>query len=31
MEGLELDGEPELGSINGIYGLEHLPVRWTRG
>jgi cytochrome P450 len=28
MEGLRLDGEPELGSINGIYGLEHLPIRW---
>jgi cytochrome P450 len=29
MEGLELDGEPELGSINGIYGLDHLPIRWA--
>ena len=28
MQGLELDGEPELGSINGIYGLDHLPIRW---
>jgi cytochrome P450 len=23
-----LDGEPEYGSIDGIYGLESLPVRW---
>jgi cytochrome P450 len=29
MPGLALDGEPELGSIHGIYGLERLPVRWT--
>jgi cytochrome P450 len=28
MPGLELDGEPELGTINGIYGLDRLPVRW---
>jgi len=28
MSGLELDGEPELGSIHGIYGLERLPLRW---
>ena len=26
MTGLELDGEPELGSIHGIYGLERLPL-----
>jgi cytochrome P450 len=31
MPGLELDGEPELGSVHGIYGLERLPVRWTTG
>jgi cytochrome P450 len=29
MPGLALDGEPELGSIHGIYGLERLPTRWT--
>ena len=29
MTGLELDGEPELGSIHGIYGLERLPLRWS--
>jgi cytochrome P450 len=29
MAGLALDGEPELGSIHGIYGLERLPIRWT--
>ena len=28
MPGLELDGQPELGSIHGIYGLERLPLRW---
>ncbi|HET8820597.1 MAG TPA: cytochrome P450 [Thermoleophilaceae bacterium] len=26
---LELAGEPELGSIHGIYGLERLPLRWS--
>ena len=26
MPGLALDGEPELGSIHGIYGLERLPI-----
>jgi cytochrome P450 len=29
MPGLALDGEPELGSIHGIYGLERLPITWT--
>jgi cytochrome P450 len=29
MTDLELDGEPELGSIHGIYGLERLPLRWS--
>ena len=29
MPGLELDGEPELGSVHGIYGLDSLPIRWT--
>jgi cytochrome P450 len=29
MPGLALDGEPELGSIHGIYGLDRLPLRWT--
>jgi cytochrome P450 len=29
MPGLALDGEPKLGSIHGIYGLERLPLRWT--
>jgi cytochrome P450 len=28
MPGIELGGEPELGSIHGIYGLERLPLRW---
>jgi cytochrome P450 len=27
--GLALDGEAELGSVQGIYGLERLPVRWN--
>ena len=29
MPGLALDGEPELGSVHGIYGLESLPIRWS--
>src|SRR5215212_9808477 len=29
MPGLALDGEPELGSIHGIYGLERLPLSWS--
>ena len=29
MPGLGLAGEPELGSIHGIYGLERLPLRWS--
>jgi cytochrome P450 len=28
MPGLELDGEPAYGSIDGIYGLDALPLRW---
>jgi cytochrome P450 len=28
MPGLELDGEPEYGSITGLYGMESLPIRW---
>jgi hypothetical protein len=28
MPGVELGGEPELGSIHGIYGPERLPLRW---
>src|SRR4051794_9458390 len=28
MPGLTLDGEPEYGSIDGIYGLDALPIRW---
>jgi cytochrome P450 len=27
---LELDGEPQLGTISGIYGLERLPIRFSR-
>jgi cytochrome P450 len=29
MPRLELDGEPELGSVHGIYGLDSLPIRWN--
>jgi cytochrome P450 len=29
MPDLALAGEPELGSIHGIYGLERLPLTWT--
>jgi cytochrome P450 len=28
MPGLALDGPPELGGVEGIYGLEALPLRW---
>jgi cytochrome P450 len=28
MPGLRLEGEPVYDSINGIYGLERLPIRW---
>jgi cytochrome P450 len=28
LPGLELDGEPEYGSVHGVYGLDRLPVRW---
>jgi cytochrome P450 len=31
MPGLQLDGEPEFGSANGIYGLERLALRFTPG
>jgi cytochrome P450 len=30
MPGLELDGEPAYGTIDGIYGLDALPIRWTK-
>ncbi len=26
---IELDGEPEFGTVSGIYGLERLPLRFT--
>jgi cytochrome P450 len=29
MRDLALDGEPEFGSVQGIYHLEKLPLRWT--
>ena len=31
IETLELDGEPELQNVSGIYGVESLPVRFTAG
>ncbi len=31
MPGLALDGEPELGGVAGIYGVERLPLRWSAG
>jgi cytochrome P450 len=31
MRGLRLDGEAELGTIQGIYGVERLPVAWEGG
>ena len=30
VERIELDGEPGFGTITGIYGLDSLPVRFTR-
>jgi cytochrome P450 len=30
MPELVLDGDPQFGSIDGIYGLDRLPVRWSR-
>jgi cytochrome P450 len=29
MPGLALDGEPRLGGVEGIYGIESLPLRWN--
>ena len=29
MPGLELTGDPVFGTIDGIYGLDALPIRWT--
>jgi cytochrome P450 len=29
MPGLALDGEPAYGTIDGIYGLDALPLRWS--
>ena len=29
MPGLTLDGDPQLGGVEGIYGIEALPLRWT--
>ncbi len=29
LPGLALDGEPELGSVHGIYGIDTLPIRWN--
>ena len=29
LRALELDGEPEFGSVNGIYGLDRLPLRFA--
>jgi cytochrome P450 len=29
MPGLALDGEPELGGVEGIYGVDALPLRWA--
>lgn len=29
MPGLSLDGEPRLGGVEGIYGIDFLPLRWN--
>jgi cytochrome P450 len=31
MPGLALDGDAKLGNIEGIYGVDALPLRWSRG
>src|SRR4051812_5854334 len=31
MPGLRLDGEPGFGSVNGVYGLDALPIAWDGG
>ena len=31
MPGLALDGDAEYGSVQGVYGLERLPLRWDAG
>src|SRR4051812_31993199 len=31
MPGLRLDGEPRFGSINGVYGMDALPLAWEPG
>jgi hypothetical protein len=28
MPGLRLDGEAQIGSINGVYGIDALPLAW---
>ena len=28
IQGLALDGAPAYGTIDGIYGLDALPIRW---
>lgn len=30
MPGLALDGDPQLGGVEGIYGIEKLPLRWDK-
>ena len=29
MPGLALDGTPKLGGVEGIYGIDALPLRWS--
>jgi hypothetical protein len=29
MPGLALDGAPALGGVEGIYGIESLPLKWA--
>jgi cytochrome P450 len=31
MPGLRLDGEAQIGSINGVYGIDALPLAWDGG
>ena len=30
MRGLAMDGDPELGGVEGIYGVDALPLRWSQ-
>jgi len=29
MPGLALDGPPQLGGVEGVYGVDKLPITWS--